>query len=387
MPGQSVFLVYVGIAVLVAAAVLWVWWMSKRRREIVAPPGETRPEEIKGASRPAPSPEAEIKAKSAPQLKLVPPVAERLPGELPTSLKVGLAKTRGGFVARLAGLLSKKKIDAGLIDEIEEILLTSDLGPKTAQKLLEAVRARLARAELQDADAVWSAIRDESRRLCSIDAAPIDLGRARPFVVLAIGVNGAGKTTTIGKLAAQWTAEGKRVMLAAGDTFRAAATEQLEVWGVRANCQVVKGKEGGDPSAVIFDAVKRAREQDFDVVIADTAGRLQTKTELMEELQKVRRVVQKIDPTAPHETLLILDATNGQNAISQAQLFKQAMEVSGIVLTKLDGTARGGVILGICDELKLPVRFIGIGEKVADLRPFDPGAFVDALYDRTGSEP
>ncbi len=247
------------------------------------------------------------------------------------------------------------------------------------------MRERLSRNELRDSDAVWTVIQEESARLlgdAAKQAGPVDTTRAKPFVVLVIGVNGVGKTTTIGKLAAQWAAEGKKVLLAAGDTFRAAAAEQLEIWGQRTGVPVVRGKEGGDPSSVIFDAVKRAQNEGVEIVIADTAGRLHTKTNLMEELQKVRRVVQKAQPDAPHEVWLVLDATNGQNAIAQAGIFKQAMDVSGIVLTKLDGTAKGGVILGICDELKVPVRFIGVGEKVDDLRAFDVDEFVAALYGR-----
>ncbi len=320
----------------------------------------------------------------------LPPIAETaaLPEKTPAApeaakpLAAGLAKTRGGFIARLAGLLSQKQIDAALLDQIEEVLFTADIGARTVEKLMAAVRARLDRRELGDAEAVWRAIEEESLALCTLPAPPIDVAGAHPLVFLVVGVNGAGKTTTIGKLAAQQRASGKTVLLAAGDTFRAAATEQLEIWGQRVGAEVVKGKEGGDPSAVIFDAVKRAQEQKVDVVIADTAGRLHTKTELMDELQKVRRVIQKADPSAPHETLLVLDSTNGQNAIAQAEIFKQALEVTGIVLTKLDGTAKGGVILGICDELKIPVRFVGIGEQVGDLRSFDPAAFVRALYER-----
>jgi len=231
---------------------------------------------------------------------------------------------------------------------------------------------------------VWAVIRRQSETILAAaqaGAGPLDIGRARPFVVLVIGVNGTGKTTTIGKLAAHWMRQGKRVLIAAGDTFRAAATEQLQVWGQRVSAEVVTGKEAADPSSVIFDAVRRAQAEGHDVVIADTAGRLHTKVDLMQELQKVRRVIKKAVPEAPHETFLVLDATNGQNAIAQAALFKQAMDITGIVLTKLDGTAKGGVILGICDELKLPVRFIGIGEKVEDLREFDPREFVEALYD------
>jgi fused signal recognition particle receptor len=310
------------------------------------------------------------------------------PVEKPKALKEGLAKTRSGFVSRIGGLLGKKQIDAQLVEQLEEILFTADIGGKTSAKLFEAVRASLSRNELKDADAVWGVIRAESEKILAAAAAgagPIDFSRAKPFVILTIGVNGVGKTTTIGKLAAKYAASGKRVLLAAGDTFRAAATEQLEVWGARTGAPVVKGKEGADPSSVIFDGVKRAEAEGYDILIADTAGRLHTKTELMQELQKVRRVVQKAMPSAPHETLLVLDATNGQNAIAQATLFKQAMDITGIVLTKLDGTAKGGVILGICDELKVPVRYIGIGEKVADLREFDSAEFVSALYDHAES--
>jgi len=202
-------------------------------------------------------------------------------------------------------------------------------------------------------------------------------------VLLVIGVNGVGKTTTIGKLAAQQVAAGRKVILAAGDTFRAAAVEQLEIWGQRAGVPVVRGKEGGDPSSVIFEAIKRAQREGFDLVIADTAGRLHVKEQLMAELQKVRRVIKKADPTAPHETWLVLDSTQGQNTIAQARTFKEAMEISGIILTKLDGTAKGGVILGITHELSVPVRYIGVGEKIGDLRAFDAEDFVDVLYDRS----
>ena len=219
------------------------------------------------------------------------------------------------------------------------MLLTADIGPKTAEQIFSQVRATLSRSELKDPSAVWSVIKDESRRLLKVDSPPIDFAAHHPFVLLVIGVNGVGKTTTIGKLAAQQLAAGRKVILAAGDTFRAAAVEQLEVWGQRAGVPVVRGKEGGDPSSVIFEAIKRAQREGFDLVIADTAGRLHVKEQLMAELQKVRRVVKKADPTAPHETWLVLDATQGQNTIAQARTFKEAMEISGIVLTKLDGTA------------------------------------------------
>jgi fused signal recognition particle receptor len=296
-------------------------------------------------------------------------------------LREGLARTRGGFVARLGRLLAKKKIDGEILGELEEVLLTADIGPKTAEKLFSTIQTALNRDQLDDPEAVWTRLREESGRILSVDAPPVDWDRARPFVLLVLGVNGVGKTTTIGKIAAKLVAEGKKVILAAGDTFRAAATEQLEIWGQRAGAPVVKGKQGGDPSSVIFDAIKRAQAEGHDVVIADTAGRLHTKVDLMEELRKVGRVIHKAQEGAPHETWLVLDSTTGQNAIQQAKLFKEAMEVTGIVLTKLDGTAKGGVILGICDELAVPVRFIGIGESVDALREFDPDAFVTALYE------
>jgi fused signal recognition particle receptor len=296
-------------------------------------------------------------------------------------LSDGLARTRGGFVARLGRLLSKKKIDGEILGELEEVLLSADIGPRTAQKLFGTIQSALSRDELEDPEAVWTRLREESGRILAVNAAPIDWGRAKPFVLLVLGVNGVGKTTTIGKVAAKLVGSGKKVLLAAGDTFRAAATEQLEIWGQRAGAPVVKGKQNGDPSSVIFDAIKRAQAEDYDIVIADTAGRLHTKTDLMEELRKVGRVIQKAQAGAPQETWLVLDSTTGQNAIQQAKMFKEVMEVTGIVLTKLDGTAKGGVILGICDELEVPVRFIGIGESVDALREFDPLAFASALYE------
>lgn len=298
-------------------------------------------------------------------------------------LKASLSKTRAGFIARIAELLSKKQIAEDLLPQLEEVLLTADIGPKTAEHLFSQVRSTLSRSELKEPTAVWSVIKDESRRLLHVDTPPVDFAAHKPFVLLVIGVNGVGKTTTIGKLAAQQVAAGRKVILAAGDTFRAAAVEQLEIWGQRAGVPVVRGKEGGDPSSVIFEAIKRAQREGFDLVIADTAGRLHVKEQLMAELQKVRRVIKKADPTAPHETWLVLDSTQGQNTIAQARTFKEAMEISGIILTKLDGTAKGGVILGITHELSVPVRYIGVGEKIGDLRAFDAEDFVDVLYDRS----
>jgi fused signal recognition particle receptor len=298
-----------------------------------------------------------------------------------SALAPGLARTRSGWVSRLGDLFSgKRAIDPALLDEVEKVLLSADIGVRTSGKLLEEMRASLSRRELSDPDSAWAYLRRQTSQLLSLDAPPLAWDRGKPFVLLIVGVNGSGKTTTIGKLAAKLVGDGKKVLVGAGDTFRAAAAEQLEIWANRVGAAMVRGKEGADPSSVLFDAVKRGRAENFDVVIADTAGRLHTKTDLMEELQKVRRVIAKAADGAPHETWLVIDSTNGQNAIAQAQIFTQAMSVSGIVLTKLDGTAKGGVILGIADQLQIPVRFIGIGERVEDLREFDAEEFVEALY-------
>ncbi|HWO22880.1 MAG TPA: signal recognition particle-docking protein FtsY [Kofleriaceae bacterium] len=304
---------------------------------------------------------------------------EAVDAEARDAYKAGLAKTRGGFVAKLGKLFGRKKIDAQTLDELEEALFTADIGPRAADRIFQSVKSGLSKSELEKPDKIWAQIRKTSKEILSVDAPPADTTK-QPFVLLVLGVNGVGKTTTIGKLADRWTREGKKVLLAAGDTFRAAATEQLEEWGKRAGVPVVKGKAGGDPSSVIFDAIKRGVDEQLDIVICDTAGRLHSNAGLMDELKKVRRVCDRAMPGAPHEVWMVLDATTGQNAISQAKAFKADMEISGIVLTKLDGSAKGGVILGICDELKVPVRYVGVGEKIGDLRPFDPVAFVDALY-------
>ncbi len=237
---------------------------------------------------------------------------------------------------------------------------------------------RLKNKELDDEEKVWAALRAEARKILG-DAGRLKL-KGKPTVVMLVGVNGAGKTTTIGKLASKLKAQGKKVVLGAGDTFRAAAVQQLEVWGERESAQVVKGKEGADPSSVLFEAVNKAKEAGADVVLCDTAGRLHTKVNLMEELTKVHKTLGKALDGAPHETLLVLDATNGQNALQQAKMFQEAITLTGVVLTKLDGTAKGGVVLAIADELKLPVRYIGIGERPADLREFDPDEFIEALF-------
>jgi fused signal recognition particle receptor len=306
----------------------------------------------------------------------------RIEAEAGRTLAAGLQRTRGeGFMARLNGLFSQKSaFDETVLAQLEEILFTADIGVRTASDLVDAARDRLRRKELSDAGRVKGLIRSEVERMVSLPRPASLEGGGPPHVTMVVGVNGSGKTTTIGKLAARLTREGKKVVIAAGDTFRAAATEQLDVWADRAHATLVKGPDGSDPGAIVFDAVKRAIAEGADAVLVDTAGRLHTKTPLMEELKKVRRVLDKALPGAPHEVLLVLDATVGQNAIAQAKQFQEAVGVTGIALTKLDGTAKGGVVIGISDELKIPVTWVGVGEKVADLRPFDPHEFVEALF-------
>jgi len=298
------------------------------------------------------------------------------------SLRKGLAKSREseGFFGRLKALVSgRKELDPAIAEDLEEILLASDVGVKTTEALLERIRGGLSKGDLKDTEAVWDALREEARRVLEVGEPGAFKLRGAPTVVLMVGVNGAGKTTTIGKLATRLKAEGKTCVLAAGDTFRAAAVQQLIVWGQRVDCEVVRGKDGADPGSVIFDAIERAKASGADVVLADTAGRLHTKTNLMVEMKKIAKTAAKALDGAPHEVLLVLDSTNGQNALAQAKEFKEALDLTGIVLTKLDGTAKGGMILGICDELSLPVRFIGLGERPDDLHDFVPEDFVEAL--------
>ncbi|MEN6437541.1 MAG: signal recognition particle-docking protein FtsY [Syntrophobacter sp.] len=296
-------------------------------------------------------------------------------------LRERLHKTREKFVDRIDRLvLGRKEIDDDLLDELEEILITSDLGVKTTEMLLRTVADKVKRKELSDPAKLREQIRDEIRSVLSVDAPPLDYRADRPFVVMIIGVNGVGKTTTIGKLANQLKQEKLRTMMVAGDTFRAAAVEQLTIWGERAGVPVIKQKSGSDPSAVVYDAMDAALARDVDVMLVDTAGRMHTKVNLMEELKKIQRVISKKMPAAPHEVFLVLDASTGQNALSQARLFKEGIGLTGLILTKLDGTAKGGIVAAICDELKVPVRYIGIGEGVDDLRPFDADEFTRALF-------
>jgi fused signal recognition particle receptor len=310
----------------------------------------------------------------------------RVEAEGGRTLSAGLEKTRGGFMARLNALFTGgKEVDERVLAELEEVLFTADIGVKTATELLAGARERVRKKELSDSARLRTVLRGDIERILALDGRlaqgeGLAFGPQRPYVVMIVGVNGSGKTTTVGKLAAKVKQAGLSVLLGAGDTFRAAAGEQLEIWAERVGAPVVRGKEGTDPASVCFEAVKKGVEEKVDVVLCDTAGRLHTKAPLMEELKKVKRVMAKACDGAPHEVLLVLDATNGQNAIAQARQFHEALGVTGIVLAKLDGTAKGGVVIGICDELKLPVRYVGVGEKVADLRPFEPHEFVEALF-------
>jgi fused signal recognition particle receptor len=298
-------------------------------------------------------------------------------------LREGLSKTRASLAGRLDRLvLGKKEITADLLEELEEILFTSDLGVETTQELLDTLREKVARKELQDPEKLKAGLRDLMLSFLHAPARARPLPPSgRPLVIMAIGVNGVGKTTTLGKAAHYFRNQEKSVMLVAADTFRAAAIEQLSIWAERVGAEVVKQKTGSDPSAVVFDALSAAVSRNTDVVLIDTAGRLHTKKNLMDELEKIHRVTARIVPGAPHEVWLILDATTGQNAISQAKIFDQSLGVTSIILTKLDGTAKGGVVVGISHQLGLPIKFIGIGEKLDDLRPFEAEDFVKAIFD------
>jgi fused signal recognition particle receptor len=294
-------------------------------------------------------------------------------------LKSGLLKTKNSIVERVQTTLLNRKIDQSVVEEIEEILIASDVGAVAAGQIISALSEKIRTGEIADVDNVMAALREEMASMLG-DFKPIELTE-KPYVILMIGVNGAGKTTTIGKLAARFRAEGKSVLLAAGDTFRAAAIEQIDLWAQRTGADIVKHQNGSDPAAVAFDAVEAAKHRGSDVVIIDTAGRLHTQSPLMEELKKVDRVIKKACPGAPHEKLLVIDATTGQNAIRQAAIFNEAVGLTGIALTKLDGTAKGGVIFAIRKELDIPVKLIGVGEGIDDLRDFDPQEFVKALFE------
>jgi len=412
---------------------LFSWWRKKPAETAVEPAQPAPVEQPESAqipaepSTPEPAPEAlpavepevaEITPAPAPQpeplvaeppvaapvvveqpLVVPEPVAEALPVVAPPAavaapatqekpsffarLKQGLSKTSASLGEGMASLfLGKKAIDDDLLDDLETRLLTADVGVEATTAIIGNLTKRVARKELADSGALYKALQEELVTLLKPVEQPlvIDSGK-QPYVILVVGVNGVGKTTTIGKLAKKLQLEGKKVMLAAGDTFRAAAVEQLQVWGERNNIAVIAQHTGADSASVIFDAVQAAKSRGIDVLIADTAGRLHTKDNLMEELKKVRRVIGKLDDTAPHEVLLVLDAGTGQNAINQAKQFNQTVNLTGLALTKLDGTAKGGVIFALAKQFGLPIRYIGVGEGIDDLRPFEAQAFVQALFE------
>lgn len=297
-------------------------------------------------------------------------------------LKRSLIKTKQNLGSGFMGLFSGKKIDDDLFDELEEQLLIADVGVETTRKIISSLTEHASRKQLKDAEALYGKLKEEMSEILAKVDKPLDVSGKYPYFILMVGVNGVGKTTTIGKLARQFQAEGKSVMLAAGDTFRAAAVEQLQVWGERNKIAVVAQHTGADSASVIFDAIQAAKARGIDVLLADTAGRLQNKAHLMEELKKIVRVMKKLDVDAPHEVMLTLDASTGQNAVSQAKLFNEAVGLTGITLTKLDGTAKGGVIFAIADQFGIPIRYIGVGEGIEDLRPFKADDFIEALFAR-----
>jgi fused signal recognition particle receptor len=297
-------------------------------------------------------------------------------------LKAGLAKTRDGLTGGITNLvLGSKQIDDELLEELETQLLTADVGVEATQTIIGDLTQRVSRKQLQDSGALMQALHEDMRAMLEPVNRPLQIPRSdKPFVLLMVGINGAGKTTTIGKIARHLLDQGRTVMLAAGDTFRAAAVEQLQTWGERNQVPVIAQQQGADSASVIFDALQAAQSRGVDVLIADTAGRLHTQTNLMEELKKIKRVLGKLDAAAPHEVMLVVDAGTGQNALNQARQFHDAVHLNGITLTKLDGTAKGGIIFAIAKQTGIPIRFIGVGEAIEDLRPFDAAEFVDALF-------
>ena len=335
-------------------------------------------------SKPAPAPEPPTPEQPAAQAVTPPPPAEPAAAQprpgWAQRLKQGLAKTRDRLGGQLSGLFGVgRKIDAELFEELETILITADVGVDATQSLLDTLQKKVRRENLTEASDLQEALKQALVDLLAPLQAPLDVTPQKPFILMLAGVNGAGKTTTIGKLAKLYQAQGLSVLLAAGDTFRAAAREQLQVWGERNNVTVIS-QEKGDSAAVIYDAIQAAQARGIDVVLADTAGRLPTQLHLMEEIRKVKRVIEKAIPGAPHEVLLVLDANTGQNAVAQVKAFDDALGVTGLVLTKLDGTAKGGAVAAIAKARPIPVRYIGVGETVDDLRPFDAREFVEAIF-------
>jgi fused signal recognition particle receptor len=349
------------------------------------PVPQKRKEPEEGAEAAEAPQEAPAEAKEAPAKapEAAPEIEEAPPANLLQRMREGLGKTRGNLTEGLANLFAgQKAIDRDLLEEVENLLLTADVGMTATTEIVESLTAQLERSELKDADALFEALKKELRNIlepCTIPLEPET--EHKPFVILMVGVNGVGKTTTIGKLARRFQRDGKSVMMAAGDTFRAAAVEQLQAWGDRIDVPVVAQHTGSDSASVVYDALQSAQAKGTDVLIADTAGRLQNKENLMNELEKVVRVMKKLDENAPHEVMLVLDAGTGQNALSQAQVFQEAVGVSGVTLTKLDGTAKGGIIFAVARQLNLPIRYIGVGETVDDLRPFAAEDFVQALFE------
>ncbi|WP_431224189.1 signal recognition particle-docking protein FtsY [Serratia sp. L9] len=361
---------------------------------VAEPPAIIEPEPVAEEPAEVVEPAQMVPEIVEPQVEEVPEAAElQAPAvtqeqERPTKegffarLKRSLVKTKQNLGSGFIGLFRGKKIDDDLFEELEEQLLIADVGVETTRKIIESLTLHASRKQLKDAEALYGKLKEEMSEILAKVDKPLDVSDKKPFVILMIGVNGVGKTTTIGKLARQFQAEGKSVMLAAGDTFRAAAVEQLQVWGERNRIPVVAQHTGADSASVIFDAVQAAKARNIDVLIADTAGRLQNKSHLMEELKKIVRVMKKLDEHAPHEVMLTLDASTGQNAVSQAKLFHEAVGLTGITLTKLDGTAKGGVIFSIADQFNIPIRYIGVGEGIEDLRPFKADDFIEALFAR-----
>jgi fused signal recognition particle receptor len=380
------------VAALIVIGIIIGLVRGRRKPELPQEPPPPPPEAL-GEERPKITVDAESEPTQPLQLEdLVPrppeaPAAEARvtpPPAPPADLgafRSGLKSTRGNLISRLAGVFRRgRELDTSILDEVEEVLITADVGVHTTERILEALRTQMNGGHLSSADDAWEAIREEARSILAASGQGLAIEQT-PTVILVVGVNGVGKTTTIGKLASRFDRQGKTLLLGAGDTFRAAAVTQLEVWGRRVGCEVVKGKDRADPGSVVFDAIEKAKGEGIDIVIADTAGRLHTKVPLMDELKKLGRTVEKALGRPADHVLLVLDATTGQNAIQQAQLFKDALPLSGIVLTKLDGTAKGGVILGIVDQHQVPIEFIGIGERVEDLKPFSAEAFLEALFE------
>ncbi len=365
------------------------WFKKKlgRKEAPEAPPAEaieTAQEavaELAAAPLPPAAPPEKAKASPPPEEA----VQEQRKPSMFKRLQERLGKSRSGLVHRLDRLLrGRKKIDQELFDELEELLITADLGVSTAMRLLDTAKDQVKRKQLSDPQALKQVLREQILAFLKASEQPAELvlPESGPFVIMVVGVNGVGKTTSIGKIAAKFVKSGQSALLIAGDTFRAAAIDQLKIWGGRVGVEVHCGPPKSDPSSVVFDGMAKGMAKKYDVIIIDTAGRLHTSVNLMEELKKIKRVIGKNLATAPHEVMLVLDATTGQNAISQAKLFHEAVGVTGLTLTKLDGTAKGGIVANICHELKIPVRFIGIGEQADDLRDFDPDEFVDALFSR-----